>query len=995
MARETLLDRLRKAAGVPRDISPFELQQAEAEATAYAMAEQQEQQARSVERQVREQLEQWKKTQAQAANIDPLDPSVVLPPETQAETHPGTAHALSMQDLRAMGRLPVIAAIVGKRIAQVSPFCRRQRSPNEPGYRVRMRDRKRPPSAAAVKMLAALEAWIETCGDPAQQEDPSFKSFTVKYLYDSLVLDWACAEILEDKRGFPAAMLPMDAATIRRAAATDREYAKGRVDYRNNGYVQVVHNRVMAEWSPSEVMTMIRRPRTDIRLNGYGTPELDELARYVNYLMQAEFYNAANFTNGMHAAGMIAVMSSMNARTFEALDARLRQMMTGAHNAHRMILLQLDPKEKEDIKPIQFTQTNKEMEFGQWIGWLLKMTCFPAGTAVQMWNEGRKNIEDLRPGDTVLTHKGTAGKVVNVQIKEHVGEMRKLVRSDTITLATEEHPFWACRSSVKNMKKQFEEPEWVKAKDLLPGEHYLVVPKSACPDNGQSFIDLAEYIDDTFEYADEETVHGKFSRTVSIPRKIPLNKYTAFVLGLFFAEGCAHKSVISFSFHEDEKDYGEMAKWFAGVLGVKCAEVVPEGKHARNVVIFSAILARAFGKLFGDLSKNRSIPKEILSNTEEIVQAFISGAFAGDGSVYLQEGKYPNLAICGISEGGLKDMQALLYKLGVPSMFYSVARSKNSCSERAQPLHSVRVQGAYLWRAAEWLVGPKADKLRALLAERKETATHAGHLFKSTIYEKSFGFLVPLKKNEAVPFSGKVYNCEVEGEHTYVVENAAVHNCAFFQMDPAELNFLFGNEGQHASFTTADPEERTSMSKEQGLSVLLHDYAGVLNRKIIQRLDPDFELTFEGIDVRNPLTQSQLDQQAVQNWASVNEIRATRDLPPLDHWVFNVPLSSVVVSTINQENMKKQEQEQQAQQSAQQGQQPQDQVPAEPEQAPPDAEEDVQGYDQGGPDPSDPRSALPAGTDLKQLLNGVPGNGAGQPLAKGGMVPVLRVEVQA
>lgn len=574
------LDRLQKALAVPHAISAFDLEQAEADAAAYALAEQEEQQSKSVEQLVREQLEVWKKTAPEAANLDFLDPTVVLPPELQGDAHPTTSFALSFQILRQMARLPVPMVVINKRITQIAPFTRRLRSPNEPGYKVHMRDRKRPPSTNAVKMIAALEAWIETCGDPSQQEDPSFKAFTSKYLYDSLSLDWACAEILVDKRGFPAAMIPADAATIRKAAVPERQYAKGQRDPRGNGYVQVMHNRVMAEWPTDRMMCMIRRPRTDIQLNGYGTPELDEIARYVNYLMQAEFYNASNFTNGMHAAGMIAVMSSMNARTFANLDQRLRQMMTGAHNAHRMILLQLDPKEKEDIKPIQFTQTNKEMEFGQWIGWLLKMFC-------------------------------------------------------------------------------------------------------------------------------------------------------------------------------------------------------------------------------------------------------------------------------------------------------------------------------------------------------------------------------------------SAYN-----------------------MDPAEVNFLFGNEGQRASFTTADPEERVSQSKEQGLSVLLSDYASVLNRSIIQRIDPDFELAFEGLDVRNPLTQSQLDQQAVQNWASVNEIRATRDLPPLKHWVFDVPLSSVVVSTISQEKQRQEEQQMQAQQP----------------QEPADAPEELQGYEDAQNNPEDPRSALPPGVDLKQLLSGTPPNGAGEALAKAlteDQVPVIRLEVQA
>ena len=328
----------------------------------------------SIERQVRDEMEKEAHSRQQAVNLDWLDPINSMDPAITGTQHPGTrGAALSFELLRAMAAVPVIDSIITTRLSQLSPYTRRLRNHSEPCYYVRMRDRGKAPSTAARKKIAALEAWIETCGDPTVQEDPTFETFTAMVMRDSLTLDQACAELLLDKKGFPAAMIPVDAGTIRIEVPNDKELHTGQRLLKNRRYLQVLNTKRVAEWEPERFLFGIRRPRTDLTSNTYGWPELEVVARNINYLLQAEFYNAANFTNGMHASGIIAIMSAMDKNAFYQMDMKLRQSLSGAHNAHRTMFIQLNPNEKEDIKPIQFTQTNKEMEFGQWISWLLKI----------------------------------------------------------------------------------------------------------------------------------------------------------------------------------------------------------------------------------------------------------------------------------------------------------------------------------------------------------------------------------------------------------------------------------------------------------------------------------------------------------------------------------------------------------------------------------------------------------------------------------------------
>lgn len=369
------------ASALPKQPGAGEVAAADDELASFHQEEEQLWQAKtieeSVERRVREGLEQIHKEAAQARNLNPFDSRMLIAPEAQGDSYPvSTGTALTYGTLRKMAEVPVIAGIFETRLAQLADFCRRQRHKNELGYRVVMRDHNRAPTTAALKRIAEIEAWYETCGDPSQQVDPSFETFVNKIMRDSLRYDQACAEILHDKHGRPAAMIPVDAKTIRLAAPTGKEIENLQRNLRKQYYVQVQQDgQVRATWDSDHFMFGIRKPRTDMEAFGYGYPELETLARIVTYLLQAEFYNAANFTNGVHAAGLVIVKSGMNQQQFQMLDKKLRQSLSGAHNAHRMAFMQLNPEAAEDVKMLPFNANNKDMEFSQWCSWLLKVAC--------------------------------------------------------------------------------------------------------------------------------------------------------------------------------------------------------------------------------------------------------------------------------------------------------------------------------------------------------------------------------------------------------------------------------------------------------------------------------------------------------------------------------------------------------------------------------------------------------------------------------------------
>lgn len=310
-----------------------------------------------------------------AFEFDPMDLRAHLyQEELKGDFHEGTA-GIAYGTLRRMARVPAISAIINTRINQVAEFSVPQATPHSVGYNIVMRDFTKEPSPAALKRMAELSRWVGTCGDPRITPNNSFEIFLRKIIRDSLIFDQACFEVVRARGGKIAGFVPVDATTIRMAKVTEKEREAGRRDAAQSAYVQIIGNKVTARFTDQEMVFGVRRPRTWIKVNGYGYPELEELVRTVTQLVNLEMYNANNFTHGMHAAGILAVKSKMNPQLFRAFRREFYSMLSGAAQSKKTPIIQLDPENKEELQSINLSQSNKDMEFSQFLGWLLKLAC--------------------------------------------------------------------------------------------------------------------------------------------------------------------------------------------------------------------------------------------------------------------------------------------------------------------------------------------------------------------------------------------------------------------------------------------------------------------------------------------------------------------------------------------------------------------------------------------------------------------------------------------
>lgn len=120
--------------------------------------------------------------------------------------------------------------------------------------------------------------------------------------------------------------------------------------------------------------------------------------------------------------------------------------------------------------------------------------------------------------------------------------------------------------------------------------------------------------------------------------------------------------------------------------------------------------------------------------------------------------------------------------------------------------------------------------------------------------------------------------------------------CACYGMDSAEINQLYGNEGQKSALTSSGPEDRVKVSRQRWLRPLLRQLAEAFTVSVIHQENPDFAMEFCGLGLPSEETRLKMDIDAVRSFKTINEVRREHDLPDLDYEVCDIlPLDPTII----------------------------------------------------------------------------------------------------
>lgn len=387
--------------------------------------------------------------------------------------------------------------------------------------------------------------------------------------------------------------------------------------------------------------------------------------------------------------------------------------------------------------------------------------CFTPGNKVLTKN-GYKNIEDIKIGDRVLTHKGRYKKVLAKSETHYSGEIVSIKTSGRPEIkCTPNHPFYAAESYKSREgnftgQKQVRDLEWVNAENLNLN-HMLYIP------------DIKP-----------------------TKKKINLTKELAFLYGYYAAEGSlsGNKSQISFAGHKDEinvKDiiykavvdtYGHgsgtsqtsLKRHEKGTFKPRCRKVSiynTKGTNGRSIKIGCKPLWNKLKKL--NKSVDKKFPDYIQDlNTEQSLY-MMAGYLFGDGHF----SKF-SIKAGSISKHINEGITLLARNLGFIGNNITHRRKNrfkglSDTGLTKNDVYEINFNKVTSLKIIESILNE--PDLKYIFEDKLiHTIKHVRKKNYLENYKK-------IQKIEKIKYDGPVYNLQVEDDNTYTVNDVAVHNC--------------------------------------------------------------------------------------------------------------------------------------------------------------------------------------------------------------------------
>jgi len=276
---------------------------------------------------------------------------------------------------------------------------------------------------------------------------------------------------------------------------------------------------------------------------------------------------------------------------------------------------------------------------------------------------------------------------------------------------------------------------------------------------------------------------------IAIPNKIKLSKDFGRFIGLYLAEGTSASSTIGIHLHENETETASFVSCFAKDHWKLDATVVSDhSRHAQSVCLYSAILANFLKYSCGNDCYSKRIPPWAFNAPHEFLSGLITGLWEGDGTK--PQRKKDNSIKFGTSSRSLAyGIQYLLGRFGVAcSMDKSqVTRKKFGHKtyryDKPCVFYTMRISGQQLYRNP-WLLGFRYNN-----PERIPSLQRERNYFVFGDY-----IAVKVRSIKTEDFHGYVYNIEVEGDHSYLVNGKCVKNCDAGGFAKMNRQFMFGLE---------------------------------------------------------------------------------------------------------------------------------------------------------------------------------------------------------
>lgn len=343
-----------------------------------------------------------------------------------------------------------VIAVILTRLSQVSAFAQPQKDRYSPGFKIQpkvplemsredkikladpnLSDEERAQiKYEALKRISEEQAkqeedmdrmkdFILHCGMPKSEMETDkkrvdFDKFVKLITMDTLTYNFSAIEKIPQKGHQKHddwklhSFYPVSAGTVKhlskKSAMFYEQYLRKKAEERGDEFMktpdepycygQVVQGRVVAAWTHSEMAFEPRIPSVDPEDNGYPPGELELLIQLVTAHLYAEAHNRNFFTQGLGTKGLLHIKGeSISQAQLEGFKRQWYSQVINSKNAFRPPIIGL----ADDVKWVQLAGNNKDMEFDNWMHYLIRMLC-----AIYQIDPGEINFDISKVNSSTL-----------------------------------------------------------------------------------------------------------------------------------------------------------------------------------------------------------------------------------------------------------------------------------------------------------------------------------------------------------------------------------------------------------------------------------------------------------------------------------------------------------------------------------------------------------------------------------------------------------------
>lgn len=402
--------------------------------------------------------------------------------------------------------------------------------------------------------------------------------------------------------------------------------------------------------------------------------------------------------------------------------------------------------------------------------------CFPAGTLVET-SEGQVPVEHLHTRHWARTHLGNYGRVVSHWARQAPSSVVLKTYCNPAVRTTPEHPFFTQRG-------------FVKASELTTAD-FIAFPRHA-------------------EEDDAKTLYG-----------VPLTEEDLWFYGLYVAEGYMAKSgrnQTTLTLGRTETDLENELLAYCQWRGYTTS--VRQTGTARQVNIGGGVhLADGLKSLFGLGAHTKGIHPAIIALPQPKLRAFLAGYLAGDGHLTKRKDSLRSVTVskrlsydlrnmllrCGVIASVTKDGLYVNefkgrtikgkwhpYRLAITRQFRaiwqpllqmsfnSIHAQRQAAASRAQAKVSARVNSLGQATETGYMPSPSARQFERDLEHRVDDNISLPSEFRyqgKVVAYLNDTHIFYRVRTLAEAGSLEVYNFSVDGDHSYLADGLAVHNC--------------------------------------------------------------------------------------------------------------------------------------------------------------------------------------------------------------------------